>query len=470
MDKIKFGIDGWWGIIAKDFTLANVSKAAYGIARWMTNKFQVSTAIVGYDCRFGGEMFMEAIAKILASKGIQVYIPEKYVSSPMISLGVVKLKADCGIIVTASHSPAMYNGIKLKGAHGGPMLEKDVRDIENLISSDYEFDLELLNWNYLLEQGKIQYINLESIYTKHILDNFDIEKLRNSNLKFAFDAMYGGTQSVFRKLMPEVHHFHCEVNPSFNNIPPEPVHKNLHELADFVCEKQDIDCSLAVDADGDRMALYDKEGNYIDSHHIFLLVIHYLAKYQQQSGKVVAGFSCTGKIEKICAHYGFDVVRTRVGFNYIADIMLREDILAGGEENGGITVGTYLPERDGVWMGILIWSWLLESGKSLKEINEEVEAITGSFVFDRIDLTLNKNIRNKILDKCRKGEFTEFGKNKVVKTEDLDGYKFFFGADEWVLVRSSSIYPIIRLYAEAKDLPRVRELIHSVQHVLEQVN
>lgn len=470
MDKIKFGIDGWWGIIAKDFTLANVAKAAYGVARWMTNKFQSSSVIVGYDCRFGGEMFMEAIAKILASKGIQVYIPESFVSTPMVSLGILKLKADCGIIVTASHSQAIYNGIKLKGAHGGPMLEKDVKDIENLISSDYEFDLELLNWNYLLEQGKIQYVNLESIYLKNIRDQFDIDKIKNSGLKFAFDAMYGGTQNVFKKLMPQVKQFHCEVNPSFNNIPPEPMHKNLHELADFVWNSKDIDCSLAVDADGDRMALYDKDGNYIDSHHIFLLVIHYLVKYQQQSGKVVAGFSCTGMLEKLCAHYGLEVIRTRIGFNHIADIMLREDILAGGEENGGITVGTYLPERDGVWMGILIWNWLIESGKSLSELLREVEEITGTFAFERIDLTLNKNVRSKILDKCKKGEFTEFGKNLVTQVEELDGVKFFFDTNEWVLVRPSTMSPVIRLYAEAGEASRVRELILSVQHVLQQIN
>jgi phosphomannomutase len=149
--------------------------------------------------------------------------------------------------------------------------------------------------------------------------------------------------------------------------------------------------------------------------------------------------------------------------------MLREDILAGGEENGGITIGTYLPERDGIWIGILIWSWLLECGKSLQELNNEVEAITGPFAFDRIDLTLNKNVRNKIMEKCRKGEFKTFGKFSVTRSEDIDGFKFYFGEEEWVLIRPSSVYPVIRLYAEAGNLTKVRELIHSVQHVLLQI-
>jgi phosphomannomutase len=184
----------------------------------------------------------------------------------------------------------------------------------------------------------------------------------------------------------------------------------------------------------------------------------------------VAGFSCTGMLEKLCAHYGLEVIRTRIGFNHIADIMLREDILAGGEENGGITIGTYLPERDGIWMGILIWNWLIESGKSLSELLREVEEITGPFAFERIDLTLNKNVRSKILDKCKKGEFTEFGKNLVTEVEELDGVKFFFDTNEWVLVRPSTMSPVIRLYAEAGETSRVRELILSVQHVLQQIN
>ncbi len=466
MEKINFGIDSWWGIIAKDFTLANVAKVSYAIARWMTNKFQNASVVLGYDCRFGGEMFMEAIAKILASKGIKVYIPENFVSTPMVSLGVVKLKAECGIIVTASHSPALYNGLKLKGAHGGPILEKDIKDIEALITDEYEFDLELLNWNYMIEQGNIQYVNLESIYLKHLQDSFNFESINNSGLLFAFDAMYGSTQRIFAKLMPGVKLFHCENNPSFNNINPEPLHRNLHELADFVWQKKNIDCSLAVDSDGDRMALYDKEGNYIDSHHILLLLIHYLVKYKGQTGKVVAGFSVSGMVEKICSHYGIEVVRTPIGFNHIANIMLREDILAGGEETGGMTIGSFMPERDGVWMGILIWNWLVESGKSLKELINEVREITGSFAYDRMDLKLNKNIRSKILDKCKRGEVTEFGPNLITKTEILDGYKFYFNEDEWVLIRASSLFPIIRLYAEAETKTRAREIILTVQQVL----
>jgi phosphomannomutase len=469
MDKIKFGIDGWWGIIAKDFTISNVTKVAYGIARWMTNKFGVSSVVLGYDTRFGGEMFMEAIAKIIASKGIQVYISESYVTSPMVSLGVVKLKAQCGIVITASHNPASYNGIKLKGAYGGPLLKTDLDDIQNLISTDYEFDLEMLNWNYLLEQAKIQYINLESIYLKHLKDSFDIESINNSHIRFGFDALYGGAQQVMKRLFPNTKLFHCEVNPSFDNIPPDPIYKNLHVIADHISQFKDIDCAFAVDADGDRLAFFDEQSNYVNSHQLFLLVIHYLIKYKSQSGKVLAGYSMCSKIEKLCAHYGLEVTRVKIGFNHISDVMLREDILAGGQETGGITLGSYLPERDAVWMGIQIWSWLIESNTNLSDLLSEINEITGTFAFDKTDMPFNRNERTRILDNCRNGGFTEFESNLVTRVEDLDGYKFFFGEDEWILIRPSSIHPILRLYVEAPTVERVQELMQAVRKTLKTI-
>jgi phosphomannomutase len=466
MDKIKFGVDGWWGVIAKDFTISNVVKVAYAVARWMTNKFKESSIVLGYDTRFGGEMFMEAIAKIIASKGIKVYISESFVTAPMVSLGVVKLKAQCGLVITASHNPANYNGIKLKGAHGGSILRTDLDDIQNLISSDYEFDLEMLNWNYLLEQGNIQYINLESIYIKHIQDSFDILKLNNSAIRFGFDAMYGASQRVMTKLFPSAVHFHCTVNPSFNNVPPDPLYRNLHEMAEHIVQHKDIDTAFAVDADGDRLAFFDENGNYVNSNQLFLIITHILVKYQKLSGKVMAGLSLTSKVEKLCADYGLELERTRIGFNFISDAMLREDILVAGQETGGFALGNYLPERDAVWMGIQIWSWLVEYDKKLCDLLNEVIEITGTFAADKADLQFNRNERNKILEKCKKGEFTEFGANLVTRVEDKDGYKFFFDDDEWVLIRPSSIHPILRLYVEASNEERVRELMMSVQNKL----
>ncbi len=462
MDKIKFGTDGWRGVIAKDFTLTNVAKVAYALARWLTGKYQNPTAVIGYDCRFGGEMFMEAFAKILASKNIRVYISENFVTSPMVSLGVLKLKANCGVMITASHNAPEFNGIKLKGDYGGPMLDRDIKDIENLISSDYEFDLEMLNWNYLVEHGLIQYINLEAIYLKNVRENFDIDKLNNSKLRFAFDAMFGSAQNVFKRLMPAVTLYRCEVNPSFMGIPPEPLAKNLHLIEEHIWQFHDFDAALAVDGDGDRLALFDEKGNYLDSHHVLLLIIYYLAEYKKLTGKVVVSVSVSNKIELLCAHYGLDVIRTPIGFKEITGIMLNENILAGGEETGGITVGTYLPERDGIWIGLSIWSWLDETGKKPSELREEIYSIVGPFAYERLDIDLNKNTRNKVLENCKNNSYSEFGEFLVTSVKPIDGYKFQLGEEQWVMIRASGTEPVIRIYAEAENRERVISIINAV--------
>ncbi len=470
MDKIKFGTDGWRAVIAKDFTIANVGKIANATALWLTKRYKNPSAVLGYDCRFGGEMFMEAVAKIFASKGIRVYIPERFVTTPMVSLGVVKLKAKCGVVITGSHNPAEYNGYKLKGEHGGPMLEKDLRDVESLITNDYDIDLELLNWNSMLEQGLIQYIDLENIYLKQVHDHFDVEAIANSDFKFGFDAMYGAGQSVMKKLFPNIKLFHCEVNPTFMGIPPEPLHSNLPELSEYIWKNKNIDCALAVDGDADRIALYDRDANYVDSHHIILLVIHYLAHYKKLSGKVVTGFSSTAKIEKICEHYGLEVQRVKIGFKEISRVMLNNEVLVGGEESGGISVGTHIPERDGIWMGLTIWQWMVETGKTLRELIDEVYAITGKFAYERSDLSVGKQTRSEVLDRCRNGELKQFGSYKVERIESIDGYKFFFNENEWLMIRSSGTEPLLRTYAEAETVETAKDILAVGNEVIRHLN
>lgn len=466
MDKIKFGTDGWRAIIAKDFTIFNVTKVAYATAQWLTKKYKNPTAVIGYDCRFGGEMFMEAVAKILASKGIRVYIPEHFVSTPMVSLGVVKLKAMCGIIITASHNSAEFNGYKLRGENGGSLPEKVLRDIEYMISDSYEIDIDLLNWNYMLEQGLIQYIDLETIYIKQIKDNFDIDIMAKSAPRLVFDAMYGSGQNVIRKLFPDSNLFHCEVNPTFMGIPPEPIHKNLHELSEFIWNSKDVDCGLATDGDGDRLALYDHEGNMIDSHHVILLLIHYLAGYQKHTGNVVVSCSVTSKTEKLCKHYGLGIERVKIGFSEITSRMVSENVLLGGEESGGIAIGTHIPERDGIWTGLMIWQWMIETHKNLQELIEEVYAITEPFACERQDIELNKNIRNKVIGKCSDGSFTSFGKYEVEKVENIDGYKFHFSENQWLMIRLSGTEPLLRLYGEAENTETVRSILDTVSDMI----
>jgi phosphomannomutase len=304
------------------------------------------------------------------------------------------------------------------------------------------------------------------MYVEHVEANFDLESIRNSKLELAFDAMYGAGQNVMRRLFPDITFLHCEHNPSFDGQAPEPIHKNLTEFSRMIEMAENIDCGLAVDGDADRIGLYDNKGNFIDSHHIILLLIHYLVKYKGMTGKVCSAFSTTVKIKKMCDHYGLDLEVVKIGFKYICGIMLKEDVLLGGEESGGIAIKGHIPERDGIWMGLVIWEYMAKSGKSLTELIEEVYQITGRFAFERSDLHLKEDLKNRIIENCVSGKYSSFGDYKVVRTDNLDGFKYFFNEDEWLMIRASGTEPILRAYAESSSIENAFDILKKAENTL----
>ena len=460
MDKIKFTRDGWRGVIAHDFTISNISKVAFALARWINTKSAEASVVIGYDSRFGGEMFMEAFAKIIASKGIRVYIPENFVSSAMVSMAVHRLEAACGIIITGSDSPSQYSGVKLKGSQGGPMLSKDLKDIENLIT-EYEFDLDLLNWNYLVEKGQIQYINLLALYHKYLKDVIDISVLENSEKSLAFDAMYGSTQNVFRKLLPKVHLLNCEENPTFRGITPVPLQKNLHELEEYVSTNL-IDYAIAVDGDGESFSMYDERHRYLDSNHLFVLMVYYMAEYKKQKGLVVTTFATTNRLELVCEKYGLELERTPIGYSNIAERKDDREVILGGDETGSISLFSFR-ENDSVLSALQFLVWVIEDKQSIAELFDEVEQITGTFYQEQLEIKLNRNERNKVLDKCASGVVTHFKGEKILQTDQMDGFKFQMQNNKWVLIRTSSWYPVLKIYAEANTREESLRLLQSVQ-------
>ena len=461
MDRIKFGTDGWRGVIANQFTVANVAKITGAASVWLLNKFQDPLVIVGYDTRFQGKLFAETTAKVLASKGIKVMISDDFVTTPMVSLAVREWKASLGIVITASHNDYTYSGYKLKGAYGGPLLTDELKNIEDLISEENNLDLGLLKWEQFVEQELIRYADLEAHYIQYINSYFDLDSIRNAGIKTGFEAMFGSSQKVIRKLLPDAHFFHCEPDPTFGHIPPEPLEKNLQELIGYMNSTKELDVALAVDGDGDRIALVNSGGQYIDSHTIILILIHYLAHYRKMDGKVVTGFSSTVKVEKLSRHYDLEVQRVPIGFKDICRVMLSEDVLVGGEESGGISVSGYLPERDGIWMGLIILQFMAETGKSLDDILKEIYEITGKFQCLRRDIPIPKEKRGKIMDICYKGDIESFGRFSVIRAEALDGIKFFFSEDEWLMIRASGTEPLLRTYAEAGDRDTAEEILEA---------
>lgn len=462
--KIKFGTDGWRGIIAKDFTVENVARVAKGTADWV-NKFGTHKAVVvGYDCRFGGSLFAETAINVFTENGIKVYFDKHFVSTPMISLGAKNHHCDLGIILTASHNPPSYNGYKLKGGHGGPLIVKHIEEIEAIIPDSYAptaFSIDELE-----EAGKVTIVDLEVEYYNHVAENFDLDSIRESGFVVGFDAMFGAGQSVFQRIIPDADCLHCDYNPSFYGQAPEPIAKNLQPFINYIKEVKHIDFGLATDGDADRIGVIDGNGKFIDAHHIILMLIHILAKYKEMSGKVVVAFSVSDKIKKLCAHYGIPVEVTKIGFKYICEKMITEDVLVGGEESGGIAVKGHIPERDGIWDGLVLIEYLATTGTSLKELINEVYEIVGPFAYNRLDLHLKEEQKLKIVENCNNDYYKNFGTLAVERVEDIDGHKFHFANEECVMVRASGTEPVLRVYGEAATLERVNEILEIVKNTL----
>ncbi len=473
MTKIKFGTDGWRAIIAKDFTVENVARVTEAVSEYLLKTHKNPSVVLGHDCRFAGELFAETAAKVFIANNIKVLLAKDFISTPMISLGAVKYKTDLGVIITASHNPPSYNGYKLKAHYGGPLGPEIVQEIEDIIPPDTIYDLDVISLKDAEKNGMLKYVNLEEDYIKHVEKNFDLKAIKNANLNLAYDSMFGAGQRVMFKLFPEIYHLHNDENPGFHGQAPEPIHKNLLEFSNFIKEKNlsadkagNISCGLATDGDADRIGLYDSEGNFVDSHHIILLLIHYLVKYKGMKGKVVTAFSTSVKIKNMCAHYGLQLDVAKIGFKYICSVMVKEDVLVGGEESGGIAIKGHIPERDGIWMGLTIWEFMAKTGKSLKELIQEVYDITGTFWFERNDMHIDETVKQKVLSNCKKGNYKTFGKYKVSRVEDLDGYKYFFDENTWMMIRASGTEPVLRVYAEGATKEIAFDIIEDAKKIL----
>jgi phosphomannomutase len=459
---IKFGTDGWRAIIADDYTVDNVKRVAEATALFM-KKHNMKKAVIGHDCRFGGLLFATTTAQVLGAYGIQCHITTSgFVSTPMVSLGVVKLKANLGIVITASHNPPSYNGYKLKAAYGGPMIPADVTEVENMIPEACTLR-ELPAVQYLKDKKLLKEVDLETIYLKHAKKNFDFKLIKAGAGKIAYDAMYGAGQNIVKKLLPRCVFLHCDDNPGMHGQAPEPIHRNLSLLSETIKKNPKITAGLANDGDADRIGMYDEDGQFVDSHHLLLILLLYLHRYKGMTGKVVFTFSVTDKMKKMAEKFGLPYEITKVGFKYIAEIMTKEDILVGGEESGGLAVKGHIPERDGVWMGLLVFEFMARTGKTLKGLVQEVYEEVGAFAFERDDLHITEAQKQQVIKMCNDRAYKSFGSYTVKAVEDLDGWKFIFGDEKWVMIRASGTEPVLRVYAQAPSLAECRVILDAAK-------
>jgi phosphomannomutase len=457
MTPIKFGTDGWRAIIADTYTVDNVRRVAEGIAAFLKSR-NARSIVLGFDCRFGGPMFAQTVARVLAPQGITIYYSTNFVTTPMISLGVVKHGADLGVYITASHNPPEYNGLKLKSALGGPCIQADIQAVEALIPVKPELPFPVFESDMV--QKMLVSTNLETFYLEQVYQHFDLNRIRESNIGIVFDAMYGAGQNLFRKILDKSVTLHGEHNPGFNGQAPEPIHKNLTELSAYLKTHRDAHIGIATDGDADRIGLYDDEGNFVDSHHILLMLVDYMHK-KKAEGEVIITFSVTDKVKLLCEKLGIPYRVTPIGFKYIAEIMMESPVMVGGEESGGIAVAGHIPERDGIWIGLTLLDYMADSGLSLRSWIQQIYAVIGAFACDRDDLHLTQQKKESILTQCAAGSIRQIGKYSVTKTESIDGYKFYLGEDRWVMLRPSGTEPLLRVYSQAEDLHEAREILNE---------
>lgn len=463
MTKIKFGTDGWRAIIAKDYTIDNVQRVAEATALWIKNTAG-KQVVIGHDTRFGGQMFAESAAAVFGAHGIKVMLAKGFVSTPMVSLGVVKTASDVGVVITASHNPPSYNGYKLKSKSGGPMIPAQIAEVEELIPE--KISVAPVSLSQMEKEGLLEYVDLETIYLDHVKNSFDLKAINDSGILFGYDAMYGAGQNAMKKLFPQAVKLHCEVNPSFKGQAPEPIHRNLQEFSDMIKNNEDVKLGIANDGDADRIGMYDEDGRFVDSHHILLLLLLYMYKYKKETGKVVVTFSVTNKMKKLAQKFGLDIDTTPIGFKYIAEIMAHEDVIVGGEESGGLAIKGHIPERDGIWIGLTILEFMAKTGKSLKALIQEVYDEVGAFYYDRDDLHLTNEKKLAIVEVAKNNPYSAFGEYQVDRLETIDGFKFFVGEDIWILIRPSGTEPVLRVYVQASSDAEVRKVLEAVKETI----
>lgn len=460
--QIKFGTDGWRGVIADDFTFENVAKVALASAFYFKRHKKIKNGVVvGYDSRFLSREFAEKSSEVMANKGIKVFISDKISSTPMVSLLSKKMNLAGGIVITASHNPAKYNGYKLKGDFGGPahpeMIVKLERELKKVIKQKVK---SRKMFSELLTDGKIEEIDFTSRYVEDVKAKLNLELIRSSGIKIAYDAMHGAGQGVLQQLAPVKVLLRNSVNPSFGGAHPEPLPQYLKGLSDAVVS-QGCDIGIATDGDADRIGAFDEKGNFVDSHRIFALLLKYFVEVKKWRGEVAKSFSVSQLINKMCDKYGLVLHETPIGFKYLCRLMTDRDILIAAEESGGLGVKGHIPERDGIYIGLLLCELMATRKKKLSELVDEIMTEFGWHYFNRYDAHLTEKEKQRILAIYKKG-IKEIGGNAVRRVETKDGFKLFVD-NGWVLVRPSGTEPLIRYYAEADTPEKVEALLKAAR-------
>lgn len=467
--QIKFGTDGWRAIIAQDFTFESLEATARGTARWLRDTHGgapsgTDRVVVGYDTRFLGAEFAALTARVLASYGLRVQLADAPCPTPAVSWAAEAYDAAAGIVITASHNPPSYNGFKIKAYFGGPATPEMIAEVERRIEETD--DVALMDEAALRAERRIEMVDLRGAYLDVLRERLDLDAIRKAGLRVAHDAMFGAGAGCVAELLgaDRVVGLRQDWNPGFHGQAPEPIEKNLAALGEAVV-REGCALGLANDGDADRIGLYDEQGRFVDSHRLFCLLVKYLHEERGLSGSIVKTFSTTSLLDKMGAAYGLPVETTKIGFKYIAEKIVDGDVLVGGEESGGMAVKGHIPERDGLYIGLLAAEMCVRRGKPLSALVDELFAQFGAHVAARIDVHTTHAKVQTVLERLRGGGLGEIAGHAVQEVQTLDGFKHLTGGG-WLLVRPSGTEPVLRIYAEADTSAQADALLQDAARQL----
>ncbi|HEY8741123.1 MAG TPA: phosphoglucomutase/phosphomannomutase family protein [Candidatus Dormibacteraeota bacterium] len=467
--QIKFGTDGWRAVIADDFTFQNVRYAAQGIANYLRRQPEPSV-VIGFDCRFGADRFAAEVARITAAAGIKTYLTQDPSPTQVSSWTILELHAHGAIVLTASHNPAPYLGIKYKPEYAGSASPEVVASLEEEIGRVIDADEVLLaDFEEAKQLGGIEVIDPRPAYRRQVAKMVDLDVLRNAGLKIVHDPMYGSGAGYVSDLLSggttTVEDVRSERNPGFGGIHPEPIPQNLAPTLELMA-RGGHDLAICTDGDADRVGIIDETGRFINQLEVYALLMDYLLGVRGWKGPVVRTLTSTSMADALAQQYGVECHEVQVGFKYVGPLMMETQAILGGEESGGFGFRGHIPERDGILAGLFFADFIVQKKQPLSALLQDLYERVGPHSYARRDILLEResfaSVREHTYKEFKESPPQEFAGRQVARVRSDDGFKFYFDDGGWVLVRFSGTEPLLRVYSEAPSREQVEELIDSM--------
>jgi phosphomannomutase len=464
LNPIKFGTDGWRAVIAEEFTFENVRYCAQGVASYLKTKGLANRGIaIGYDHRFASEDFAAATAEVMAGNGIHTWLSPKAIPTPQVCFTILQRKAGGGIVITASHNPARYNGFKFREETSVSASSEVSAEVEEYVRQALTSrKIEQIPISEALDKKLVEHIDLTADYLAQISRLVDIEKIRKAGLNIIIDSMYGAGCGLFQQLLGDgtnkLAEINNERNPLFPGINPEPIASNLKKLSAMVVRRK-ANIGLATDGDADRIGIIDEKGNFLTQLQVFALLALYLLEIRGERGAIVKTVTSTSMLDRLGELYKVPVYETPVGFKYVAPLFLKYNALIGGEESGGYGLRGHVPERDSLPAGLYIIDFMLQTGKTPSQLLDYLYNKVGPHYYDRLDLHFPSEAREQIVGRVSKANPSSINGVKVLKSDTIDGFRYFMADNSWLLIRFSGTEPVLRIYSEAGSPEKVRKII-----------